>query len=463
MPFILKIAIIVIDFIKINNLGIGLSTQELLDFEYRVIKKTGEILTQKKKSAYLKNLIFTLTPEQKIDKHGRIIDLTPIAKLMGSIHVYANGGKFNNDRFTFIRFLTIQNELKKFISPDDRINVLEFALNVITPFDPTDFINNLMTHLKTPFNKTITQDEVSSYVKYSHFVLKIYNKGIQQPTGSFILRIEVKYLKMQRLFPRGLKWADLSKIEIWNKLGDEILKKITEVIYYDPSIDLEKVPEKDREILIKGHNPIYWQNQKGPHLSRDRHHYQDLVRKNGVLFNLLPQLLNQELSRVVNYSHFPDLNIAVKDSLINKELVNCSRFAISDDSHTHSTENRALVNCSPLLYSNNSPCTTSNSSAGAFCKVTGIDISCQKSGSKFLGISGLRQLYNLDPSSFERLKSGRLSPKWEKSSLEIQFREISHSIRNQTYNTNRDIKKLYKDPVLFDFWLLIKEEKRIIQ
>ncbi len=77
----------------------------------------------------------------------------------------------------------------------------------------------------------------------------------------------------------------------------------------------------------------------------------------------------------------------------------------------------------------------------------------------------IRKLIKTDPKIFERLKSDRLSARWKDSLLEVQIREIAHSIRNEFYNpkhnTKRDIANLYKDPVLFDFLPYIRREKLI--
>jgi hypothetical protein len=415
-----------IDYVKINNLAIGQKIQDLIDFEVKVNQRTGEEYSNRKKSAYKKNLVFTITPGERY------------AKFQGSVHKYANGGELNNDRFTLERFLMVISDLREYVSPDDIINVLEFGINIKTPFDPTVFINNTIIHLKNPINKTLTSEKIYSQTEYSNYVLKIYNKGIQQPSGDFILRIEVKYLKMQRLFPEGLKWSDLGKSETWNSLGQEIIKKFSGVIYYDPSIKLKTLPTKDGEFIEKGRNPIFWQDLSGPHVSRIRKQYQTLIKQHGKLFNSLPSLIEQEL----------------------KEVVKCSHFSDSEKSGTKTGQFPEMVNCYPLLYGNISPIGNNR----VVCQVTGNDISMQKPGSKFLCISGLRFLYKNDYSKYEKLKNSRLSEKWQKSPLDIQLREIAHSIRNEYFNpkhdTARDIKKLFRHPALFENWPLISEEKR---
>jgi len=421
-----------IDFIKIGNLSIGSKIQNLIYFEIPTVENTGEVLIQKKKTARKKNLIFTITPR------GRFV------KFQGSLHKYANGGERNNDRFTFDRFLTIYDELKEYISPDDRINVLEFGVNIQLPVSPSQFIKNLIVHRNKQFNKTIIQGTEFSQVEYNHFLIKIYNKGLQQrPEGTNILRVEVKYRKMQKLFPEGLKWSDLAKIDTWAYLGKIIRDKFNDIIFYDPSIDLKQVPTKERTIIEKGHNPIFWEQLSGSHIARTREDYQKLINKYGKTFNMLPSLLDEET----------------------KELAKSYQFTGETKEEVTSTLNYELAESSPLLYGNISPLTENTSSTGTYCKVTGIDISMQKQGSKFLCISGLRWLFMTDRKRYNELRSERLSEKWSEKNISVQFREICHSIRNEYFNprnnTLRSFARINNHPCLFDNIPLIRDDKRI--
>jgi len=124
--------------------------------------------------------------------------------------------------------------------------------------------------------------------------------------------------------------------------------------------------------------------------------------------------------------------------------------------------NRKVVKGYTLLYENLSPRIRNQ----VLCEVTGIDISMQKSGSRFLSMKGIKNLYLNDENRFEKLKSERLSAKWIDEPIEIQMREICHSIRNEFFNpghnAKKSLQKILKDPVLFDIGPYISEEKKII-
>lgn len=412
-----------IDFIKINDLSIGPQIESLLDFEVKVNEVTGEVLTDRKKSAYLKNLVFTITPGGNV-------------KFQGSTHKFCNNGERNNDRFTIDLFHQVAEELKQYISDDDRVNVLEVGVNLITPFDPSEFIDNLICHLKKPFNKTSKPGMKYSQVEYAHFILKIYNKSLQQPTGENILRIEIKYVRMQKIFPEGLTWSALKDISTWNYLGGILRKKFSEVVFYDPTIQLKDIPSRDAGILKEGRNTFYWQDLKGPHADRIRKNYQRLIRTHGNKFNNLHELLDQEIKEVVkSYRNF---------------------------NQTESMKNKGLVNSYSLLYANLSP-TEITSTDPQVCQVTGISISMQRPGSRFLCTAGIRYLFDNDRDLYVKLSEERLSPKWLRYSQEVQFREIAHSIRNEYFNpknnTKKSLENLMKDPVLFDILSTVSGEK----
>lgn len=431
-----------IDFIKINNLSIGLRIQNLLDFYIKVNQSTGEYQKRKNKSVEIKNLVFTITPEEIQNKNtGLWEEVTPFVKFSGSLHKYANEGGYNYDRFTFERFLNVANDMKVYISPNDIINTIEFAVNINTPFNPSLFVNNLISHRNRTFYKKTKKGEFSSEAEHTHSLIKVYDKGLQQGTsGSNILRIEVKYFRMQKLFGRSLKWADLTNINTWEDLGNIIRKKFSEVIYYDPSIDLNKVPERDRQIIEEGHNPFFWEKLSGSHIARTRKQYQNLIMKYGKTFNILPSLLDQEIKEVAKSYQFTG---ETKETVISPGI-----DEVAGSYHS--------------LYGNYSPITENTSSNGMFCIITGNDISMQKEGSRFLSIKGIRYLYRNNRQEYNKLLS-ELPVKWHNAPLKVQEYKIAHYVRDKFFNprnsTRRAIKKMYSEPALFDNRQLISKKK----
>lgn len=422
-----------IDFIKVEELEKRDQIRDRLDFGLVVIEKTGEV-PDGKRHATMKGLIFTLTPG------GRFM------KVQGSLHKFANGGERNNDRFTFERFRVVADELRDFISPNDRINVIEIGLNIRTPFPPGQFLKNLISHKKTRFNRFILPDQDRAESPHSQYKIKIYDKGLQQG-GENILRVEVRVNKMQWLrssFPDGLKWSDLQRPDTWVTFGQYLIKTIEEVVYYDPTVKRAKLTPSELKTIEEGHNPIYWENLTGDHQERQRRRFQDLIRRHGTKFNSIGDLLRDELARV--------LPSEVAEIYQNSELT---------EGHRETGQNDEVAESYPLLDCKNTP----TPPQGRYCPVTGIDISMQKPDSKFLCTTGIRELMRTDPAGFERLRAKRLSDRWYYDPEEVQIREIAHSIRNEYFNprhnTRRAVARIMEHPTLFDIIVHIKKDKRV--
>ena len=101
---------------------------------------------------------------------------------------------------------------------------------------------------------------------------------------------------------------------------------------------------------------------------------------------------------------------------------------------------------------------------GKICPVTGLDISLQPRNSKFLSYTGVKWYFEHDRKIYEKKLVPRLSPLSREKDIEIQFREIAHSIRNTDSNprnnTRRAIRKLLEqENSLFDNLKLIDRKK----
>lgn len=455
-----------IDFIKINNLIKGRDVRNLLDFDVLVNEKTGEMYSGRKRSACHKNLIFTYVPGV-----GQV-------KLQGSIHKFANDGETNDDRFDLNRFIQVSDELVNYISPDDRINVIEFGVNVETPFNPSLLIKNLIASTNKPFKSDIRSGRCSSQAEYSQYIVKIYDKGLQQrELKKFILRFEVKVLKMGAFFKTGLTWGDLSKKETWETMGNILEKKFSEIVYFDPHLQAKKIPLKELAIIENGNNPFYWRDLKGPHVSRIRKNYISLIEKYGNTFSGINRLIKSEVELLVN----PDRS---ETSTIDQEVVNSDQsvsgtkevnLVNSDQSEISSTDtemvnsdqsgleidDNKMVKSDPLLYGQY-PSKRISYQDIKRCSVTGIDIWMQKDESRFLSITGIRYLYKNNRELYNKLLS-EIPLKYHTTSREGQEYKIAHHIRDKFFNPRnsirRAIKKLFSEPSLFDNRLLISEGK----
>jgi len=105
-----------------------------------------------------------------------------------------------------------------------------------------------------------------------------------------------------------------------------------------------------------------------------------------------------------------------------------------------------------------------NDSSQKVCPVTGLDISMQPRGSKFLSFTGVKWYYEHNYKTYSEILAPRLTDTWKKKDINDQFREIAHSIRNMDSNprnnTRRAIRKILNEKnSLFNNFDLIDKRK----
>lgn len=403
--------------------------RQLLDFIGFYNERTCEPLDHRKPTAELNGLLFI------------IAGLKQTVKVKGSVHKFANKGKHNHDRFTLLRFREVESDLLPIVSPLDQVHGIEFGVNLITSFDPSVFIRNLIAIRGKSFNRTDIPGKCYAESRFSQYIVKIYDKGKQYGTDNWILRIEINYFKLARLFPNGLQWKELSDPETWEYLGKRLSRMFEEVICWDPAIDITKVPEREKSALKDGHNPLYWEGIKGnDQHGRKRKKFQGLINKYGSSFSGIKDLIKQEINQLI------DMPAEVKGS-------DCYHFADQNNVTSLSDSYKNKAECYPLLSCNNQPTSSPPIPNVMNCLVTGIDISHQKKGSKFLSETSIRWIFKIDREQYLKLQNKYLTNKRKNESLNIQFREIAHQIRNKfnnpKHNTRHCIERITRDPVLF--------------
>jgi len=417
--------------------------RELLEFTGTHSETTGEVLHHRKPTAILNGLIFVVAGRE------------PSVKVKGSVHKFANEGKHNHDRFTLSRFLEVVIKLSPYISPNDQVHGLEFGFNIITKFDPSELIRNLLAIRGQRFNLTDIPGKCYAESKFSQYVVKIYDKGKQYSLGHRVLRIELNYFRLARLFPDGLQWDQLSKPETWKDLGNVLSAMFEEVIFWDPSIILTHVPERDQMAIKDGHNPLFWEGlQRKDRPDRKRKVFQGLVVKYGSSFTGIPDRIRQEIDQLI------DLPSTGK-------MAQCYQVADQKNGMSFSGSYENMAQCYPLLSCNNAPTFLPTILKSRKEPIPEIDISHQKKGSKFPSENTIRWIYKTDRERFLILQNRYLTEKRKTQSLDIQFREIAHQIRNEYFNpknnpknnTRRAINRITKDPALFNIMAYIDPVK----
>ena len=144
--------------------------------------------------------------------------------MKGSFHKFYNQGEHNHNDFTFSDFVDVVIQLYQFFHIDPfkiNLNNIEFGVNVQTSFDPADFLNSLLLYRTTI--PEVTRDRNTHIVEFvnQQYILKIYNKGLQYGLNRWILRFEVKFIKMQPLKGIGIQnIGDLLNIVKLREMGE---------------------------------------------------------------------------------------------------------------------------------------------------------------------------------------------------------------------------------------------------
>ena len=247
---------------------------QLINFNSSVNTDTGEIKYNKygtfKKYGSFNGLDFIIIKNKNDNKH---------LKIKGSIHKYFNYGRHNYNDFNYNNLQYVLNDLKqKFNLQLDKCTLsnLEIGVNIIPPINSKKVLKGLLLH-KTISFKLISMDN-ADYYQVDHkknFFIKAYDKALQYREKGYyinheILRIELKYVKMdfiiKRLRKAGLiinKYLtldDLLNINVLNNLGDLLIEKWNEILFFDPTINVINPDHKLELQLSNWQNNLYWEN-----------------------------------------------------------------------------------------------------------------------------------------------------------------------------------------------------------
>jgi hypothetical protein len=390
--------------------------------------KTGEISNDPEQAEY-NGLRFTFHPSR--------------IELNGSLHTFFNQGFHNYNDFNFRRLESVILELKNDFNIDVEksvLNNLEIGVNIELPFSPDKFLNQIIMHRGTPF--TWQHEKTKRYRECSHtqFFIKSYNKGIQHKLNRYILRFELKYIKMERINQIGIKTLlDLIKPGNLERFGNLIVNTFDEVLIGNLKTDCSQLNQKDRELFIQGHNPAYWNELKptdatAPDYKKQYKKYErrlkrftELLERTGA--NQLKKEIRELIVQKINELCDPEKTGEIDRESLREKRGKLTgnpepekRGKLTEPEKTKTGEN------DPLLYSVNlrhKPNTKNQK-----CLVTGIDISHQKKGSKFLSQKTIREMYFQDPATFKKLLE-QFGSKRPYISREKQCYYIAHNIRNK--------------------------------
>jgi hypothetical protein len=240
-------------------------------------------------------------------------------KIKGSLHKNHFNGK-NFQPFTWIDLQTQIHHICKTLLIDPykaRISTIEVGVNIVPPFEVTTFLKGNVINYKGKEFKTYKADkngfELGLFCDLSQYIVKLYDKGLQNNLPTNLMRFEKRFLKMQIPQKKGVLYlSDLLDIQKVNKLKPLIVEAWENVLIYDIENlkGLKKILGSEYDLLLNGQYPKYWRNIKAA--NRHRYNYirgkfKDIVLKYGRNYhNIISELIKNEWDcLLINSTNLP--------------------------------------------------------------------------------------------------------------------------------------------------------------
>jgi hypothetical protein len=430
-----------IDFIKIHALPVPtekVMNNSLLTFPLSNVATTGEVLNRPQTAEY-RGIKISVRPGGQVS-------------MRGSLHKYHEGGTNYRD-FSVNDIQSIVRELAKTFEFDPAktvINFVEIGVNIPLLYSPSDLIRTAIMYRNSPFRQLRVDGKGFGKVcETQRFDIKIYDKSLQYNLHGHLLRYEVKVKRTEFLKQYGigsLTLADLTRSDVYPTFLQMLVDTLSGILFYDPQIDPEAIePQKDRELLLQGRYPDYWQNLPRTTKKRKLERFIELSEGDKIRAELTTKI-KTKWNELTTFQLQPKIE---KTEQINH---------LQNDPEKVKTEQiNTKVNCYLV----------------PVCPITGLSLSPQIKGSKYLTQSGINWYRTSEPETYQNKLETLLTGKWKNKhrgeSIEIWVKEIAHQIRNQYYNPHNNprnnTKRSYrhienKGLKLFPLWETISPEKK---
>jgi hypothetical protein len=488
-----------IDGIKILHLPVeaeGLLNNPLLQFSSQIEEKTGELLN-KSCIAGFKGLFFEISPNKTS------------VEMRGSLHKYRNAGQHNWNDFDYSNLCQVINEISQLFSfdPDKTVlNNLEFGVNLQLDYDPSILLANIINYQNNAFSIQRETGKHFTECKLTRYIVKIYNKSLQYQRPENLLRFEVKIIKMDQLKGIGvLTLSNLTKKNVLEALGKELVNYWDGVLLYDWLIDLDSVPSKEREVLQWGRIQVNWERlhiESRVNYHRKRNQFEELVIKHAgrdlkqIIRNQIEfkwhELLNsvsinseKNCNVCTEVSSEPEKDILQMSPYIKCTNVTCNECIVDYQEVTEGDLTRVGMSlheegvsggkCNVLIEPKNDLILDHNfresekkktrrvkghqlknelNNEFRICPISKFPLAPTQRKGKFLSVESVMWYCKEQPGFFLWLNALFLTDKAKSLPLNEQFYRIAHNIRNEKFNpkhnNRRDIKKCRHNPTLFD-------------
>ncbi|MCF1421040.1 hypothetical protein [Mangrovimonas futianensis] len=279
-----------IDYTKILILGVDtdrLLNLPYLDFKSELNERTGELST-------FKTAIYH-TCKIRVFDSGIVIFSGSIHKLHNSLNNlpkncykrFTEKG-YNANLFTIKEIFEIRERLQQLFKVPLKnmlFQNIEFGVNIITVFNPNEFLRGLLMHNGKPFE--FRYNDHYAQVKHQRYIIKVYNKSHLYNMPFNVIRLEIKLMKAIEIIKTGIKtFEDVNNNTLINALN-LLEKRINETVYFDHTIN-----QDNNKWIDKYSNKKFWLYELKPN-RRHKHKKQLETLNNLHSLNLKKQLINR--------------------------------------------------------------------------------------------------------------------------------------------------------------------------
>ncbi len=340
-------------------------------------------------------------------------------KLYGSLHKFWNYGEHNYNQFTFDALKSVINELRDQYNIDPEtatIHHIEYAVNLTgLPWTAEEVINSAMIHSVKGgppiLAKYCDVGTPSEYKKISreNVLLKMYDKGLQSKLEDNILRIEGKNIRMIELNKAGISTlSDLLKPETTDILKNELLSLWDGIILDDWTIREGELTKEETSKLKDWRRPKYWTDLHKKTRKKSRN-------KGRLELNKYKKLVQVHSDNV--------------HGIIRQEIINTWCKLTTGETMVQDV---AKVQDHTYIMGEPAP-------IPKICPITGVDISEQKEGSKFISPKTLKAMGEEKSKLIKEY--GPKTKKAKDKGQEYEDYCTAHNVRNKESNHRAALRK----------------------
>ncbi|HAP95411.1 hypothetical protein [Epilithonimonas hominis] len=291
---------------------------------------------------------------------------------------------------------------------------IEFGLNIIPESDIKNFINGLLFYKKTPFTIPDTKKPYFKKTDATNYKqIKAYAKGLQfldVPQYGIhpnTLRFEVKSKQAKYIKKYGIKDSnDLTKLDTYKTLNQTLLNEWENVLLINETPDFSNLKPDEVRFIQTASKPDFWSDLYGSKYSRTKEKYFAILQGRNNLKHLIKLII---IDKIFSFQN----------------VINSTQGILLNSRKVSSKETQAqLINLENVT----------NDQNNKVCVVTGLDISMQRKGSRFLREKTLKKIQNDNPSLYKDLEKKYLTSKAKELSEDVQLYLICKNIRDTDSN-----------------------------